>query len=39
MVVGRYNGTNVPQAAITYLDFIAIKYLVRGMIPWKMFQK
>ena len=39
MAEGRYNRTNVAQAAITYLDCISIKYLVHGMIPWKMFGK
>ena len=33
------NRTNVPQTAITYLDCISIKYLVDGMIPWKIFRK
>ena len=33
------NRTNVPQTAITYLDSISIKYLVDGMIPWKIFRK
>ena len=32
--MGRYNRTNVSQAAIIYLDCISVKYLVHGMIPW-----
>ena len=35
--VWRYDRTNVPQAAITCFDCISIKYLVHGMISWKMF--
>ena len=35
--MGKYNRTNVPEAAITYLYFIYIKYLVHGMMSCEMF--
>ena len=39
IVVGKYNRTNVPQAAITYLDCTSIKNFMHGIILWKMFQQ
>ena len=39
MVMGRYNRTDVPQAALIDLYCISMKYLVHGTILWKMFPK